>query len=131
MLLSIQVAKKKSLFNDRPVEISELTYILKRDMANLNAQIARLQTLKPNSSNSKSSKADEHNANVVVMLQGRLANASMGFKDVLEVRTNNMKAAKERGEVFGDSGPSHASAFAAGPSGESFVFCLNLCTFTS
>lgn len=128
------VAKKKSLFNDRPVEISELTYILKRDMANLNAQIAQLQQLKPSGSggSGKGGRADEHNANVVVMLQGRLANASMGFKDVLETRTNNMKAARERGQVFGDAAPMSSSnngAAFAGPSGvlltrETLCACL-------
>ena len=30
---------------------------------------------------------DEHNSNIVMMLQGKLANASMTFKDVLELRT--------------------------------------------
>lgn len=125
------MAKQKSLFNDRPVEISELTYIIKRDIASLNAQIAQLQTLKaqPTSSASSNSKKplDEHNTNVVMMLQGRLASASMGFKDVLEIRTQNMRAAKERGEVFGDSTNSAVSGIAgpqtlAGPmSGQSLL----------
>jgi syntaxin 5 len=30
---------------------------------------------------------DEHNHNVVMLLQSKLANTSMTFKDVLEVRT--------------------------------------------
>lgn len=38
-----QVAKKKSLFDDRPVEIQELTYIIKQDINALNKQIADLQ----------------------------------------------------------------------------------------
>lgn len=86
-------------------------------MASLNTQIAQLQQLKPGSG--KNGKAEEHNANVVVMLQGRLANASMGFKDVLETRTSNMKAARERGQVFGDSAPmaSQQNSAFAGPSG--------------
>lgn len=111
------VAKRKTLFDDRPVEISELTYIIKRDIASLNAQIASLQTLQAASNGGKQATkpVDEHNNNVVVMLQGRLANASLGFKDVLEIRTQNMKASKERGEVFGNStntlgGPSSGGA---------------------
>jgi len=116
------VAKKKSLFDDRPVEISELTYIIKRDIASLNGQIAQLQQLRTMNVPSTSKKpAEEHSANVVVMLQNRLASASMGFKDVLEIRTQNMKASRERGEVFGNStnmlnGPS--AGFANGQSGE-------------
>jgi hypothetical protein len=30
---------------------------------------------------------DEHNSNVVMLLQSRLAEMGMGFKDVLELRT--------------------------------------------
>ena len=95
------VAKKKALFDDRPVEISELTYIIKRDIASLNTQIASLQSLKGGQGAKRP--VDEHNNNVMMLLQGRLANTSMGFKDVLEIRTQNMKASKERGEVFGSS----------------------------
>uniref|UniRef100_A0A8C3MR66 Uncharacterized protein n=1 Tax=Geospiza parvula TaxID=87175 RepID=A0A8C3MR66_GEOPR len=39
------LAKRKSLFDDKAVEIEELTYIIKQDIGGLNAQIARLQEL--------------------------------------------------------------------------------------
>ena len=39
------VAKRKTLFDDRPVEIAELTYIIKQDLSALNSQISSLQTL--------------------------------------------------------------------------------------
>ncbi len=35
--------RKKTIFDDKPVEIQELTYIIKEDIANLNKQIAQLQ----------------------------------------------------------------------------------------
>jgi len=41
--LFILVAKKKSLFDDRPMEIQELTYIIKQDITSLNQQIGQLQ----------------------------------------------------------------------------------------
>lgn len=95
------VARRKTLFDDRPVEISELTYIIKQDIAQLNQQIAQLQSfVKQNAINgvggsSAAGKAkaaggkqvEEHNANVVMMLQSKLADTSLGFKDVLEIRT--------------------------------------------
>lgn len=43
LLFSMLVAKKKSLFDDRPMEIQELTYIIKQDITGLNQQIAQLQ----------------------------------------------------------------------------------------
>jgi syntaxin 5 len=39
------VAKRKSLFDDKPVEIQELTYIIKQDIKSLNDKIAQLQTV--------------------------------------------------------------------------------------
>jgi len=100
-----QLAKRKTLFDDRPVEISELTFIIKQDIANFNKQIAALQSYvkQRNTQGSKSPEAkqlDEHNNNVVMLLQSRLANTSMTFKDVLEVRTQNMKESRNRTEQF-------------------------------
>lgn len=39
------MAKRKSLFDDKPVEIQELTYIIKQDIKSLNEKIAQLQTV--------------------------------------------------------------------------------------
>lgn len=62
------MAKRKTLFDDRPVEISELTYVIKQDLASLNSQIAALQALTqsqhPKSSRSKTDQEGEHNDNV-------------------------------------------------------------------
>ena len=62
------VAKRKTLFDDRPVEISELTYVIKQDLASLNQQIAGLQTLTqaqhPKSNRPKTDQEGEHNDNV-------------------------------------------------------------------
>jgi syntaxin 5 len=136
------VAKRKTLFDDRPVEISvclmfivlrtarllnfivkELTFIIKQDIAHINKQIAALQSYvkQRNAQGSKSvegKQIDEHNHNVVMLLQSKLATTSMTFKDVLEVRTQvcrgarvwclslilnlhqNMKESKDRTEQF-------------------------------
>jgi len=98
-----QLAKRKTLFDDRPIEISELTYIIKQDIANLNKQIASLQSYVKSQKSNKSGpskQVDEHNNNVVMLLQSKLATTSMSFKDVLEIRTQNMKESKDRTEQF-------------------------------
>ncbi|KAJ5114850.1 t-SNARE [Penicillium alfredii] len=99
-----ELAKRKTLFDDRPVEISELTYVIKQDLASLNQQIAGLQALTlaqhPKSSRSKMDQEGEHNDNVVVMLQGKLADVGASFKEVLEVRTKNIQASRTRTENF-------------------------------
>ncbi|XP_028409690.1 syntaxin-5-like [Dendronephthya gigantea] len=98
------LAKKKSLFDDRPVEIQELTYIIKQDIKNLNQQLAQLQELvRVNRSQSKN--VQTHSQSVVVALQTKLAKMSQSFKSVLEVRTENLKHQKQRREQF-SQGPS-------------------------
>lgn len=101
------MAKRKTLFDDRPIEISELTYIIRQDIASLNNQIASLQSYVraqksggggggagggkdgrgAGATGKNGQQVDEHNSNVVMLLQSRLANMGMGFKDVLELRT--------------------------------------------
>ncbi|KAF4573122.1 cis-Golgi t-SNARE syntaxin [Pleurotus pulmonarius] len=108
-----QLAKRKTLFDDRPVEISELTFIIKQDIANINKQIASLQAYikqrKAQSTSVEGKQIDEHNHNVVMLLQSKLATTSMSFKDVLEVRTQNMKESKDRTEQFMYSAASAAN----------------------
>lgn len=76
-----------------PLPVQELTYIIKQDIANINRQIAALQSFlkqhnaQGGSRSTEGKQIDEHNHNIVMMLQSKLANTSMSFKDVLEVRT--------------------------------------------
>ncbi|GAA5910225.1 hypothetical protein JCM5296_007226 [Sporobolomyces johnsonii] len=104
-----QLAKRKTLFDDRPVEISELTYIIKQDIAALNQQIAQLQVFTQSNLNA-GKQVSEHNKNVVTMLQSKLADTTIGFKDVLEIRTQNMKASRDRTEQFTYSGAANPRA---------------------
>lgn len=93
------VAKRKTLFDDRPVEINELTFIIKQDLSSLNQQISSLQTL-TRAQHPKADQEGEHNKNVVFLLQGKLTDVSANFKDVLEVRTKNIQASRSRTENF-------------------------------
>ncbi|PWN26998.1 t-SNARE [Jaminaea rosea] len=108
-----QLAKKKSLFDDRPVEISELTYIIKHDLAAINRQLADLQAQSKGAQQQQQKKGrlEEHRSNVVTLLQSNLASATTAFQDVLEVRTQNMKMARDRTEQFAYGGQG------GGPSG--------------
>lgn len=62
------MARKKTLFDDRPVEIAELTFIIKQDLASLNSQLSSLGDLsKSHKSQAKSAGAkqeSEHKENV-------------------------------------------------------------------
>ena len=79
------VAKRKTLFDDRPNEINELTFVIKQDLASLNAQISSLQSISksqnPHSSRGASEQEGEHNKNVsIVGLISRYAGAYMRFR---------------------------------------------------
>ncbi|CAK5027411.1 unnamed protein product [Meloidogyne enterolobii] len=88
-----QLAKNKSLFDDRASDIEELSQTIKQDITGLNKQIANLQqvALQRSGSKSNSSKNEQQGQNhsklVVVGLQSKLASISKTFKNVLEIRT--------------------------------------------
>ncbi|KFY66631.1 hypothetical protein V496_01964 [Pseudogymnoascus sp. VKM F-4515 (FW-2607)] len=103
-----QLAKRKTLFDDRPLEINELTYIIKQDLSSLNTQISSLQTLTRVQNPSSTTQQTEHAKNVVFLLQGKLTDVSANFKDVLELRTQNIRASRSRTENFVSSVSSHA-----------------------
>ncbi|XP_067009683.1 syntaxin-5 [Anabrus simplex] len=96
------LAKRKSLFNDRPTEIQELTYIIKEDLNSLNQQIARLQEVARSQRQSQQNGRHllSHSSSVVLALQSKLATMSTEFKQVLEVRTENLKKQKSRRDQF-------------------------------
>lgn len=106
------MAKRKTLFDDRPVEIAELTYVIKQDLASLNSQISSLQTLQKSQQSQHSrggaEQEGEHNKNVVVLLQGKLVDVGVNFKEVLEVRTKNIQASRSRTENFVSSVSAHS-----------------------
>lgn len=93
------LVKRKSLFDDQPMEIQELTYIIKQDINQLNSEIDNLQKFsREKQSNSKHKQL--HSSTVVISLQSRLANVSCDLKNVLETRTESMKEQKARREQF-------------------------------
>merc|ERR1712038_1763788 len=98
------LAKRKTIFDDKPVEIQELTYIIKQDIAHLNKQIGQLQTIAKSQRKDQGSHQAGHSSSVVVQLQSKLATMSNNFKQVLEVRTENLKSQRSRAEQFSSGG---------------------------
>ncbi|KAH7078271.1 syntaxin-5 [Paraphoma chrysanthemicola] len=98
-----QLAKRKTLFDDRPVEFDELTFVIKQDMTALSGQVQSLQAMNSKQHPRAKPGVDqegEHNTNVVLLLKDKLQNVGTNFKDVLEVRTKNMQASRSRTEQF-------------------------------
>jgi len=101
-----QLAKRRTMFDDRPVEINELTFVIKQDLSSLNQQIGELQAF-TRQSRPNADQESEHNKNVVYLLQGKLTDVSVNFKDVLEARTKNIQASRSRTENFVSSVSQH------------------------
>lgn len=99
------MAKRKSLFDDKSSEIQELTYMIKGDLNSLNHQIAQLQEVSKRQKHQSNGKhLQSHSSNVVLALQSKLASMSTHFKQILEVRTENLKHQKNRREQFSQGG---------------------------
>ncbi|KAI8895650.1 t-SNARE [Globomyces pollinis-pini] len=99
------LAKKKSLFEDKPVEINELIYMIKQDLAKIKSQIGQLsnyltRTAAGQSSLLSNKQTKEHSHNVISSLESKLANTSDAFKSVLKVRSDNLKQQKERKDQY-------------------------------
>lgn len=111
-----QLAKRKTLFDDRPVEINELTYIIKQDLSSLNSQISSLQGLTKAANPNATAQQTEHAKNVVFLLQNKLTDVGANFKDVLELRTQNIRASRERTGNFVSNVSQHAAPMQQGQS---------------
>ncbi|KAL1474361.1 hypothetical protein MTO96_020886 [Rhipicephalus appendiculatus] len=98
------LARRKTIFDDRPEEIQELTYIIKQDIGSLNKAIAQLQEVARSRNQLGGKHMQSHSNSVVVSLQSKLAAMSNDFKSILEVRTENLKHQKSRREQFGSHG---------------------------
>ncbi|KAJ9531200.1 hypothetical protein QJQ45_006637 [Haematococcus lacustris] len=97
-----QLAKRTSMFDDPAAEVDELTGIIKQDIQQLNNTIAELQRTGARKGDDNKQSTD-HSHTVVDSLRTRLKDATHEFKEVLTVRTENLKHHKERRQLFSDS----------------------------
>ncbi|KAL4284596.1 hypothetical protein GQ457_16G004820 [Hibiscus cannabinus] len=96
-----KLAKRTSVFDDPTMEIQELTKVIKQDITVLNSAVVDLQ-LFCNSRNegSISSDTSSHSTTVVDDLKNRLMSTTKDFKDVLTMRTENLKVHENRRQLF-------------------------------
>ncbi|KAJ7538306.1 hypothetical protein O6H91_11G043400 [Diphasiastrum complanatum] len=97
-----KLAKRTSMFDDPIVEIQELTVVVKQDITALNEAISDLQRLcdTRNDSANSSKHSTEHSSTVVDNLKSRLMTTTKEFKDVLTMRTENLKVHANRRQLF-------------------------------
>lgn len=105
------LAKRKPLFDDRPVEIGELTYVIKQDIFKIEENIKRLQKyVSGESSIQIDSQVSQYSKNVLTLLNSKMKNISGEFKSVLETRQKNELLNKNRTEQFLSAASSNRNA---------------------
>ncbi|XP_020254750.1 syntaxin-32-like [Asparagus officinalis] len=100
-----KLAKRTSVFDDPTVEIQELTAVIKQDITALNSAVVDLQLLcnSQNETGNISNDTTSHSTTVVDNLKNRLMSATKEFKEVLTMRTENMKVHENRRQLFSSS----------------------------
>ncbi|KAK9071949.1 hypothetical protein SSX86_008380 [Deinandra increscens subsp. villosa] len=97
-----KLAKRTSVFDDPTTEIQELTAVIKQDITALNSAVVDLQFVcnSQNESENVSSDTTTHSTTVVDNLKNRLMSTTKEFKDVLTMRTENLKVHENRRQLF-------------------------------
>ncbi|CAG7901287.1 syntaxin-32 [Brassica rapa] len=105
-----QLAKRSSVFDDPTREIQELTAVIKQEISSLNSALIDLQAVRNSHNDERTISRDTttHSATVVDDLKNRLMDTTKEFKDVLTLRTENMKIHEIRRQRF-TSNPSKES----------------------
>ncbi|CAI5758893.1 unnamed protein product [Candida verbasci] len=95
------LAKRKPIFDDKPIEIGELTYVIKQDIFKIETNIQNLQKyMKGEITIVNDNQQALFSKNVVNLLNSKMKNVSGEFKNVLEIRQKNEILNKNRTENF-------------------------------
>lgn len=82
------LAKRKPMFNDNPVEIAELSFLIKRKIYAIEQNLVDLSKLQKSRQQQPQDLTNDaqHSKNVMTLLNTKVRNISGTFKDVLEER---------------------------------------------
>ncbi|CAM9744411.1 unnamed protein product [Scytosiphon promiscuus] len=97
-----KLVQQRGLFNDPGAEINSLVHVIKQEMQDLNAELDASQTYvnRRKKEMGDRNQAANHSVNVVGQLKTELINTAKTFKNVLQQRSNNLKAQKDHREMF-------------------------------
>lgn len=102
-----QLVRQNNMFNDPTDAINELAALVKKDITNINMQLDNMQEY----INSKrqlgpSKQAARHSSVIVSLMKSNLMATTQGFKNILEVRQENMKLQQSRRARYGKTASS-------------------------
>lgn len=101
------VVRQNNMFNDPTEAINELAALVKKDITDINAQLDNLQEyMNSKRSANGSRQAANHTDAIVSLMKSNLMVTTKGFKDILEVRQENMKLQQNRRARYGKTASS-------------------------
>ncbi|PHJ24558.1 syntaxin 5 [Cystoisospora suis] len=107
-------ARQRSIYNDRTAQTQDLTNEIKKSITELNGKIESLERIASDSSGGSSKQSLQHHTAMTDMLKARLLDVTKEFKDVLLLRTENMKRQDERRSKYSFTGALDSSSSAYG-----------------
>jgi len=114
------LCKQRNLFDDRPVEISELTAVINQDIDGLKRSLIALESCGRNIPNNGRKDVAKQTKTQIKELSSRVTSASKSFLNVIELRKENIKFQNERRTTFqssGGLGGNNSSSNNTGPDG--------------
>lgn len=99
------LCKQRNLFDDRPVEISELTAVINQDIDGLKRSLIALETCGRTIPNNGRKDVAKQTKTQIKVLSSGVTLASKSFLNVIELRKENIKFQNERRSHFQNSTP--------------------------
>jgi len=104
-----KLAKSKSLFDDPAAEISELSYVITKDIQRLNEDLEELGNIHQ-LENTPNAQSNEHASSVKRCLQSNLKSTAESFASVLQVRSDNLQRQQSRRNEYSSANPFAANS---------------------
>uniref|UniRef100_M4C2M1 t-SNARE coiled-coil homology domain-containing protein n=1 Tax=Hyaloperonospora arabidopsidis (strain Emoy2) TaxID=559515 RepID=M4C2M1_HYAAE len=102
-----QLVRQNNMFNDPSDAINELAALVKKDITAINMQLDNLQEyINSKRQTAPSRQAAKHSDAIVSLMKADLMATTRGFKDILEVRQENMKLQQSRRARYGKTASS-------------------------
>ncbi|CDJ69004.1 syntaxin, putative [Eimeria necatrix] len=104
-----KLARQCGIYNDKTAQIQELTFEIRKTINTLNCKVDTLE--KAAAAAGVSGQSKQHYITVTEVLKTRLLDVTKEFKDILMLRTENLKRQDKRRNLYsfgGDSGTAEA-----------------------
>ncbi|RHY23005.1 hypothetical protein DYB32_009332, partial [Aphanomyces invadans] len=95
------VVRQTNMFNDPTSQINELTQLVKQDITLIHTKLDDLEVRSYSSQH-----AAKHSDAIVTQMKSTLMNTTKGFKDILQVRQENLQHQHDRKSQYGRGTPS-------------------------